>query len=186
MIVDCATDNGEEFGRADARIWLTDPVPTYEDFAWTAAETLRSMAEVDDPWCYYEQTAVRFESGRVVPVAGGGADERPPLGSLHIVTAIQPETDPDSADNAARMIVLDQELAAARTRSLPAVGASLDGKHAEESRAVFGLSDDQARQLGLRFGQVAVFAWSGPRWSLLACASGRQTHRGWRWLAENG
>ncbi|TMS54797.1 hypothetical protein [Mycobacterium sp. DBP42] len=69
-------------------------MPAYEDFTWTAAETLRSMAEGDDPWCYYEQTAVRFESGRVVPVAGGSADERPPLGSLHIVTAIQPETGP--------------------------------------------------------------------------------------------
>ncbi|WP_171054912.1 DUF3293 domain-containing protein [Mycobacterium sp. DBP42] len=93
---------------------------------------------------------------------------------------------PDSADNAARMIVLDQELAAARTRSLPVVGASPYGQHAEESWAVFGLSDDQARQLGLRFGQVAVFGWSGPRWSLLACATDRQTHRGWRWLEEGG
>lgn len=39
-----------------------------------------------------------------------------------------------------------------------------------------GLSNEEARQFGLRFGQVAVFAWQGPRWSLLASATDRETH----------
>ncbi|MBU8817850.1 DUF3293 domain-containing protein [Mycolicibacterium goodii] len=161
----------------------------YEDFEWTGVKELARLAGSETPWRYYEQTAVHLElpdgGGRVVPVGGVG-DERPPLGALHIITAIQPETDSASADNAARLAVLDQELSAEGIWSLRAVGASLDGGHAEESRAVSGLSDDQARRLGLRFGQVAVFAWSGPRWSLLACATSRVTHRGWRWLAEKG
>lgn len=165
-------------------------MPTYEDFSWTTREELARRSEGDDPWAYYEQTAVYFEgassTGRVVPLVDGGGDERPPLGTLHVVTAIQPETEPGSSDNAARMVVLDQELSVQGIRSIRAVGASFDGEHAEESRAVFGLSDEFARQLGLRFGQVAVFAWGGPRWSLLACATDRQTHRGWRWEAQEG
>lgn len=147
------------------------------------------MASDDAPWRYYEQTAVRFDapacSGRVVPVSDlGGGDESPPLGPLHVVTAVQPDRDPGTADSFARLEVLDRELTAAGIRSIPAVGSSFDGGHAEESRAVFGLSDDQARRLGLRYGQVAVFAWNGPRWSLLACATDRQTQRGWKWMTE--
>ena len=146
------------------------------------------MASDDTPWRYYEQTVVQFDapacSGRVVPVSLGGGDESPPLGSLHVVTAVQPDGEPGSADSLARLGVLDRELTAAGIRAIPAVGSSLDGGHAEVSRAIFGLSDDQARQLGLRFGQVAVFAWSGSRWSLSACASDRQTHRGWKWIPE--
>ncbi|UHJ57097.1 DUF3293 domain-containing protein [Mycolicibacterium fortuitum] len=162
----------------------------HEDFTWTTAEELTAKAAGDDPWRYYEQTAVSFATsgpgGRVIPVAEDSGGEDPPLGPLHVVTAIQPDGEPGSADSAARMAVLDQELAAFDIRSIPAVGASFDGEHSEESRAVFGLSDDQARQLGLRFGQVAVFAWCGPRWSLLACATDRQTHRRWRWIAGSG
>ncbi|OBK06518.1 hypothetical protein A5746_12605 [Mycolicibacterium conceptionense] len=162
---------------------------SYQDFTWTAADKLACLAEGDEPWRHYEQTAVRFDEpaggGRVIPLFDGSGDERPQLGALHVVTAIQPETETESED-IARLAVLDQELAAAGIRSIRAVGASFDEKHAEESRAVFGLSDDEARQLGLRFGQVAVFAWSGPRWSLLACATDRQTHRSWRWEAQEG
>lgn len=162
----------------------------YEDFTWTAGDKLACLAEGDEPWSYYEQTAVRFDEpaggGRVIPLVDGSGYERPPLGALHVVTAMQPDTDPGSPDNAARMAVLDQELSAEGIRSIQAVGASFDGHHAEESRAVFGLSDDEARQLGLRFGQVAVFAWRGPRWSLLACATDRETHRAWQWIAQEG
>lgn len=160
----------------------------HEDFSWTTADQLACKADCETPWSYYEQTAVHFRlpdySGRVVPMAAGAGDAQPPLGALHIVTAIQPDTDPASSDNVVRMDVLDRELSAAGIRSVPVVGASLDGRHAEESRAVFGLSDADARQLGLRFGQVAVFAWCGPRWTLLACAADRVTERGWRWITQ--
>lgn len=134
------------------------------------------------------QTAVEFDAngqaGTVWPL--GSAETgctRPPLGALHVITAIQPDTDPTVAENAARMNVLDRELQTAGITSIRAIGSSFDGIHREESRAVFGLDDDQARELGLRFGQVAVFAWRGPRWSLLACATDRQEHRSWRWEA---
>jgi len=165
-------------------------VEKYEDFFWAASDDLASMADQDTPWRYYEQTAMQFVepgcSGRVVPVSDlGGGNKHLPLGPLHVVTAIQPDGDPDSGDSAARLKVLDRELRAAGIRSIRAVGSSLDGGHAEESRAIFGQTDRQARELGRRFGQVAVFAWSGPKWSLLACAADRQTHRGWKWIAAD-
>lgn len=104
----------------------------------------------------------------------------PPFGPLHVVTAIQPDPEPDNVSRA-RMLVLDRHLHAAGIRSMPAVGSSITGDHSEDSRAVFGLTDQQARDLGAAFGQVAVFAWNGPRWCLLACAGDRQSHRGWQW-----
>lgn len=160
----------------------------YEDFEWTAADTLASQTRSETPWRFHEQTAVYFDSanrsGQVVPIVEGAGEDNPPLGALHVVTAIQPSTDPRAIDNVNRTEVLDNELGAAGLQVLPAVGASTDGTYSEDSRAVFGLSDDDARQLGLRFGQVAVFAWRGPRWSLLACSTDRVTHRGWRWISQ--
>lgn len=163
---------------------------TYDDFEWTDRDELALLARGDTPWSHYEQTAVQFDApglgGRVVPVTDDGdGDEDPPLGPLHVITAVQPNGDPGSSESAARLLLLDHELHAAGVRALRTVGSSIDGDHAEESRAVFDLSDQQARDLGLRFGQVAVFAWSGPRWSLLSCATDRQTHRGWKWIAAD-
>lgn len=170
-----------------ASAWFTGKVQTYDDFEWTGADELAWLAGEATPWQYYERTAVLFDvpgrSGRVVPVSGvGGGGELLPLGPLHVVAAVQPDGDPDSVDSAARLAVLDRELHASGVRSIRAVGSSLDGGHAEESRAVFGLSDRKTRELGLRFGQVAVFAWSGPRWSLLSCVTDRQTHCEWKWI----
>ena len=62
----------------------------------------------------------------------------------------------------------------------PAEGGDLDAQHdPEPSIAVQGLTDRQARELGQQFGQVAVFAWSGRRWSVLACATPRRSDLGW-------
>lgn len=177
-------------GVEGASAWFTGEVQTYDDFKWTGADELARLAGEATPWRYYERTAVHFDmpgqGGRVVPVSGvGGSRELLPLGPLHVVAAVQPDGDPDSVDSAARLAVLDRELHASGVRSFRAVGSSLDGGHAEESQAIFGLSDQRARELGLRFGQVAVFAWSGPRWSLLSCATDRQTHRGWTWIVAD-
>jgi hypothetical protein len=142
------------------------------------------LAVADRPWSFYLETLVHFQTacvtGVVRPVRAGGSDQ-PPLGSLHVISATQPGSDPDSKESASRLAVLDLELRAAGIGSIPAIGSSFDGKHQEDSRAVFGLSDVEACELGVRFGQVAVFAWHGPRWSLLACAGRRRTDRNWLW-----
>jgi len=164
---------------------LTVLVHGYEEFTWAAPEHLARLASRDAPWNYYLQTQVRFEaaelSGTIRPLDGQGGGDLPPPGPLHVITAIQPDSEPGSDENTARMAVLDRELHDTGIRSIRAVGSSFDGTHSEDSRAVFGLDDAQARALGLRFGQVAVFAWSGPRWSLLACATDRHVHRAWQW-----
>lgn len=131
---------------------------------------------------------VRFDAdglkGRVRPTLEADGGLHPPAGALHVLTAVQPFVDHEGDENTARMAVLDSELRTSGLRFEWAVGSSFDGAHSEESRAVFGLTDAEACRLGLRFGQVAVFAWNGPRWSLLECAGAhRQTHRGWRWDA---
>ncbi len=142
------------------------------------------MAQSATPWEWYLATNVRIEtpelSGVVHPAESEG-DTDPPMGPLHVVTAVQPESEPGSEDNIARMGVLDRELKAAGLRVTHAVGVSFDGQHSEESRAVFGLDDAGAREIGCRFGQVAFFSWRGPRWSLLASVGDREVHRGWRW-----
>lgn len=157
----------------------------YDDFLWTSVDDLARLADQPIPWAYYLATAVHFDAagsvGAVIPRDDAGGDEDPPLGPLHVVTAVQPELDEDIAEIAARMDVLDRELSDRRIRSMHVVGAAFDGGHRENSRAVFGLSDAEACALGRRFGQVAVFAWNGPRWSLLACATDRRDDRGWRW-----
>lgn len=155
----------------------------FDDFVWASGDDLKRCVEADLPWGHYLATAVEFDGhGTVYPLddAATGAAQ-PPLGPLHVITAIQPDADPDTVDSRARLAVLDRHLHARGIRFIGAVGESFDGTHREESRAVFGLDDIAARDLGRRFGQVAIFAWCGPRWSLLACATDRQAHRGWRW-----
>jgi hypothetical protein len=156
----------------------------YDDFEWTSAAELEQLASGEIPWQHYLEAAVHFESpklsGTVLPTVDDGG-KLPPRGPLHVIAVVQPDSDPDDDGDKARIDVLDRDLLAAGISFIPAVGSSFDGSHSEESRAIFGLDDDQARPLGQRFGQVAVFAWRGRWWSLLACASDRRTHSSWRW-----
>lgn len=160
-------------------------MPSYDDFTWAPADELERLARCEVPSRYYLETAVHFDDtelrGSVWPLTDGLAGEQPPLGPMHIVAAIQPTDDIEDTDADARLHVLDEELQSAGLSSIRAVGTSFDGTHSEESRAIFGLDDSRARALGCRYGQVAIFAWNGPRWSLLACAADRAVHRAWQW-----
>lgn len=160
----------------------------YEAFTWVAHRELEKLAQEDEPWSFYLDTEVYLESptrsGIVHPVDSEGA-YRPPFGGLHIVSATQPGETPESADSQRRLRALDEELCVAGLRWIRAIGSSVHGGYSEESRAIFGLDDDSARTLGCRFGQVAIFAWRGPHWSLLACAVSREAHRSWRWTEHD-
>jgi hypothetical protein len=179
----------------------------YDMFSWTAPETLAEYAACDIRWGHYRHTKVHFDagdrSGTLFPASGGGEQVVPPLGPLHVIAAEQPAADshaeqpaadshaeqPHSdvgvVENRLRMAVLDADLAARGLRAVPAYGSGIDDPHGEDSRAVFGLTDEQARELGLHYGQVAVFAWTGAVWSLLACATERRTDRAWTWEADS-
>ena len=156
----------------------------YEDFSWVSPGKLERLSAANEPWSFYLETMVHFQTagvtGVVRPVRGGGSDQ-PPLGPLHVISATQPGSEPNSKESAARLAVLDVELRNAGIGSIRAIGSSFDGQHQEDGRALFGLSDSEACELGRRFGQVAVFAWHGPLWSLLACASNRRTDSYWLW-----
>ena len=159
----------------------------YENFSWTSPARLEELAQAEKPWNDYLATTVYLESARlkgcVQPTAHGG-DDHPPMGPLHVITAIQPDADPQSNESSAGVQILRQYLATAKKTSIRAVGSSFDGTYREESCAVFGLDDSRARKIGRKFGQVAIFAWRGPRWSLIACATEKQTHMAWRWQAS--
>lgn len=92
---------------------------------------LVSEAQRETAWSYYEQTTMYFDladrSGQPVPILAGAGEDDPPLGALHVVTAIQPNTDPSAIDNVNRMKVLDHELGLAGLQFLRAVGTSADG-----------------------------------------------------------
>ena len=157
---------------------------TYDDFTWVSATELKRFALSEQPWSFYLETEVYLEAGNksgVVRPADKLELVRPPLGALHVISATQPGAEPDREKDTARLAVLIAELRGAQIETIRAVGSSFSGDHREESRAVFGLTDDTARDLGIRFGQVAIFSWNGPRWSLLACADDRQVHRPWQW-----
>jgi hypothetical protein len=154
------------------------------DFSWVAPSELERMATAKTPWDFYLATEVYIATpelaGIVRPVVDGGFAD-PPLGPLHVVSTTQPGSDPDSYESVERLAVLDRELQELGIESVPAVGRSFDGKYQEQSRAVFGLDDIAARALGARFGQVAIFSWNGPWWSLLACTHDRKERHAWWW-----
>ena len=160
-----------------------------EALIWVPPEKLAEYAGAVEPWAFYEKTQVRFEAadlaGTVRPVPGGGW-QAPPLGPLHVIAVEQPDPNLANDRNEARMTLLDKEIKAGGWSAVRAVGSSFDGAHSEECRAIFGLTDRQARVLGCQFGQVAVFAWRGPQWSILACATDRQSHSAWTWQPAAG
>lgn len=148
---------------------------------WPDERVLRDRAGDDGLWGAYCAAAVRFDlpSGKVhlTPQLSLGSGV-PPVGALHVVTACDPASSGRRDEDGVRMEALRGELAG--LRCFPAEGGDVDALHEPEpSIAVAGLTDDQARELGCRFGQVAVFAWSGPRWSVLACATDRRSDYGW-------
>jgi hypothetical protein len=160
---------------------------SYADFTWVAIPELKRLADSEGLWRYYRDTEVYLESatrsGTVRPVDSEGS-QRPPFGALHIISATQPGETPGTKDSERRITVLQQELRTAGLMSIRAVGSSIHGGYSEESRAIRGLDDDRARELGCRFGQVAIFSWHGPHWSLLACATNRETLRAWQWTDD--
>lgn len=162
-------------------------MPTYDEYAWEPAAELKRLARLDEPWCFYLETEVFLDdgdkSGTVRPAHKPSAT-RPPFPPLHVISATQPTSKPKPGESATRLAILVAELNAARIRSIRAVGSSFSGDHREESRAVFGLKDSCARELGIRFGQVAIFSWKGPHWSLLACADYKRVDRPWHWEEE--
>jgi len=96
----------------------------------------------------------------------------------HVITAWNPgDVRPSREENEAASSELRTRLVAMGLVPVRAVGADPDSDHAEESLAVVGLSDEQARALGAVFGQVAVFRLSAGLQTVLACTESWERSR---------
>jgi hypothetical protein len=147
-----------------------------------------SDSPVPDQWGAYLQAAVDIQVGgriiRILPDAAGqvSGDFPDPSGrTIHVITAANPYGRPASdEDNERSHRELLRELRVLNVdRMFPAVGGDPAGSHAEQSVAVVGLSDAAAVELGRRFEQDAVFAWTPQSLTLLSCVSDIEAVRGW-------
>ncbi|MER5691147.1 DUF3293 domain-containing protein [Streptomyces mirabilis] len=130
-------------------------------------------------WSHYLRAVVDIAfPAHSIRVAAGPSDGGVPslpypfndVQSIHIVTAFNPggRNTSERANLRAQHELL-HSIGLNGLQWWPAVGGDLAGTHAEISAAVVGMDDAQARNLGRRFGQDAVFAWSPASWRLLAC-----------------
>ena len=89
---------------------------------------------------------------------------------VHVVTAWNPGDERPTRDenDCANRRLLDL-LVERGLQPIRAVGADPDSEHAEESWAVVGLEDEEARSIGASFGQVAVFRIADGVQTVLAC-----------------
>ncbi|HEX5018967.1 MAG TPA: DUF3293 domain-containing protein [Actinomycetes bacterium] len=101
--------------------------------------------------------------------------------TIHVITAHNPGRKLSNADNATRHAKLRAQLAATPDLTVwRAAGGDPAWTHSEESFAVVGLSDAEARALGTEFEQEAVFAWRATSLDVLACVTGDSLRSGWR------
>ena len=103
-----------------------------------------------------------------------------------VLTAWNPSSQPLAiVANRVRQRSLLEDLAALGHPCWPAVGWDPGSAHREESVAVSGITEGQARALGRRYGQEALFLWTRRAWEIVACADGRRARFGWS-LEEPG
>lgn len=116
----------------------------------------------------YLKTLVSIEKhGQLVP-----ASEMSGMGNgvVHVITAWNPgDARPSRAENDAANDRLRRMLATRGLQPVRAIGADPDSDHAEESWAVTGLDDQEARAIGAEFRQVAVFRIADGTQTVLAC-----------------
>lgn len=117
----------------------------------------------------YVQTlvSVEDETGALVPVEKSSWTKA----LIHILTAWNPgEERPTREENDAANDLLHRDLVRRGLLPRRAVGQDPHSEHFEESWAVTGLDDHEARAIGASFGQVAVFRIFDGMQTVLACA----------------
>jgi hypothetical protein len=144
----------------------------------------------DDPWRSYARTEVVIAR----PGATNLVVEAAPIGSVgrwpwpwapervvHVVTAWDPgDARPGEEENRRRQVALERDLELlAPGEAWPAVGVDPVSGDREEGVAVCGLDAGQARELGARHGQDAIFEWTREDWTIVACRGERRAVFGW-------
>ena len=100
-------------------------------------------------------------------------------GALHVITAWNPaEVRPTREANDHANDALRRDLVARGLVPMRALGSDPSSEHAEESWAVSNFSDCAARELGAKYGQVAVFRITSATQTVLACFATWTVERG--------
>lgn len=144
-------------------------------------------ADFDERWYAYTVTVVRFdhpERGPHVlsPDPAGNLDEflAQPEEVIHVMTAHNPGRQLSASENDARQQQLRNHLTEQSDLQIwTALGADPTWTHSEDSVAIIGLKDDEARDLAASFDQDAIFAWTASSWGLLSCRDDRSWYAGW-------
>jgi hypothetical protein len=101
------------------------------------------------------------------------------LGTLHVVTAWNPgDARPEREVNDSANEALRTDLAQRGLAPMRALGKDPNSDHAEESWAVAGFNDRDARELGAKNRQVAVIRITSTRQTVLGCFEGWEVGRG--------
>jgi hypothetical protein len=143
---------------------------------------------VDDPWLGYVNTVVEIigATGEVVVVRAAPASD---VGvwpwatdaALFVLTAWDPGVERFSVEvNRARQSALEAELRPRVTSTWRARGFDPSTGYRDEGVAVRGLAEGDVREVGARYGQDAVFAWTPRAWTIVACVGARRLSLGWR------
>jgi hypothetical protein len=117
----------------------------------------------------YLKTRVTIEEdGLMVDAADAKVVKR---GVVYVITAWNPgDLRPTEKDNLAANATLRGRLVELGLHPIRAVGSDPDSTHFEESWAVSGLTDAEARAIGADFGQAAIFRLEARSQTVLGCA----------------
>jgi hypothetical protein len=101
------------------------------------------------------------------------------LGTLHVLTAWNPGDErPEREVNDSANEALRADLAQRGLAPMRALGKDPNSDHAEESWSVAGFTDHDARELGAKYRQVAVFRITATRQTVLGCFAEWEVGRG--------
>lgn len=93
---------------------------------------------------------------------GVAAGPPPPGGACHVITAWNPGGDlADPVENARAQRELRATVSEAGWTVHDAEGVALDDSWAEDSLALVGVDESEVLDLARRFGQAAIFRWTG-------------------------
>ena len=98
---------------------------------------------------------------------------------IHVITAWNPGDErPGSEINEARNEQLRAEISERGLKALEALGSDPNSSHSEKSWAVVDLDDDQAKELGKKYNQIAIFKITQARQTVLGCLDDWEVSRG--------
>lgn len=140
-----------------------------------------------DIWAAYAETVVDFTppgrgTFRIRPVPQGEVGIWPSgfKTPLFVITAWNPRSDLRTFEqNQLHQSQLEADIVGSGLVFWPAVGRDTISDQFEESFVISGLSEEEAKALGAKFGQNAVFSWTPEKWEVVSCTDERRLTFGW-------